>query len=121
MRSKRVWLGGLFLLPAGLAAASAAAAPAPAVMTEQGRLFDGAGAPLQGSVAITFSLYAAANGGAPLWSEALTLPLDDGYFSTELGTVTPFSAGVWDGSQRWLGIQVGADPEMAPRQATASV
>ncbi|MFO0757696.1 MAG: fibrinogen-like YCDxxxxGGGW domain-containing protein [Byssovorax sp.] len=102
---------------ASLLALPAAQAAVPPALTEQGRLFDAAGAPLDGTIAITFSLYAAADGGAPLWSDTQQVTLDEGYFSVAL---LPPDA-LWDGSARYLGIRVGADPEMTPRQPTASV
>ncbi len=93
----------------------------PATLTEQGRLFDGQGAPLNASVSITFSVYAAPSGGPALWTETQLISLDEGYFSAQLGGLSPFPPTLWDGSVRYLGIQVGADPEMSPRQTTESV
>jgi hypothetical protein len=48
---------------------------------------------------------------------------DAGYFSAKLGDVTAFPATVFDGSNAtlFLGIKIGADAEMAPRQALTSV
>jgi hypothetical protein len=56
-----------------------------------------------------------------LWTETQSVPLDEGYFSAQLGASTPVPAGVWDGSVRWVGIRVGTDAEMTPREATRSV
>src|SRR5947209_5089787 len=67
---------------------SAALAAVPHGLTDQGRLFDSAGGALQGTVSITFSLYAAPSGGAPLWTETQSIALDEGYFSAQLGAVT---------------------------------
>lgn len=100
--------------------AGPAFAAVPHRLTEQGRLFDSAGTPLTGTVSVVFTIYDAASGGHALWSEPQSIPLDDGYFSAEIGVVTPFPAGLWDGSVRYVGVKVGADPEMAPRHATAS-
>ncbi len=108
------------LLPL-LAISAPAAAGVPSTLTEQGRLFDSVGAPLSTTVAITFSLYAGPNGGQALWSETQVIALDAGYFAAELGTVTPLPAALWDGTVRYVGITVGADPEMSPRQPTSSV
>src|SRR6185369_14754626 len=112
------------LLPLAAAAllvnvvSASAWAGVPGVITEQGRLFDSTGVPLTASMAITFSIYDAPAGGSLLWTETQTIALDQGYFSAELGSVTPFSSTVWDGAQRWIGITVGTDPEMTPRQPT---
>ena len=101
----------------------ASAAPVPAALTEQGRLFDGTGSPLNASVSVTFSIYADAAGGAPLWTETQMLTPDDGYFSAQIGAdpSNPFPAGLWDGSARYVGVTIGNDAEMTPRQATGSV
>ncbi|MEO7328979.1 MAG: hypothetical protein ABI193_10400, partial [Minicystis sp.] len=119
-RSLPRWLPVL-LAQAALALASTAQADVPATLTEQGRLFDDLGAPLGGTVNVTFTIYAAASGGQALWSETQQIALDEGYFSAALGSATPFPASLWDGSLRYVGIQVGADPEMSPRQSTGSV
>ena len=83
----------------------------PSTLTEQGRLFDAAGAPLNIATSITFSIYATATGGAPLWTETQTLTLDDGYFSLALGSATPFNQGLFDVSTLYLGMKAGEDPE----------
>jgi hypothetical protein len=106
------------LTPATLALSSAALAAVPQSLTEQGRLFDASGSPTQGDVTLTFRVYDAPVGGAPLWSSGpQVVNLDEGYFSAQ---IAPPST-VWDGSARYVGITVGGDPEMSPRQATASV
>ncbi|MEO7330538.1 MAG: collagen-like protein, partial [Minicystis sp.] len=104
-----------------LAISAPAAAAVPSTLTEQGRLFDEVGAPLNTTVTITFSIYAGALGGPALWTETQIIALDEGYFSAELGSATPLPATIWDGTVRYVGIKVGADPEMSPRQSTASV
>jgi hypothetical protein len=109
------------LVAAALAGAGPASAAVPQLFAEQGRLFDTAGAPLAGNVTLTFALYAAPTGGAPLWTEVQTVTLDGGYYSVQLGAVSGLSAAVLDGSVRYLGITVGSDAEMAPRATVASV
>lgn len=122
MTSKLRRFAPALAISAALAASpTLATAGVPAGLTEQGRLFDTSGAPLQGTVAVHFSVYAAAAGGAALWTEAQLITLDEGYFSASLGATTPFPSGLWDGSARYVGIKVGTDAEMAPRQPTASV
>jgi hypothetical protein len=90
-------------------------------MIEQGRLLDANGAPAVGSVTITLTIYDAATGGNNLWSEPQMVTLDDGYFSMKLGESTALPSTIWDGSERYLGVQVGSDPEMVPRQSLDSV
>lgn len=72
-----------------------------------------------GNYSMTFSLYNTGTGGAALWQEAKVVVVEDGVFNVILGDVTPLSL---DFDQAyWLGIQVGADTELAPRvKLTAS-
>jgi hypothetical protein len=56
-----------------------------------------------------------------LWTEEQDITLDDGYFSTELGTITAIPADLFDGSKLYLGVTVGNDDEMTPRQTISSV
>jgi len=95
--------------------AAFAAAQAPTTISYQGRLTDAAGDPLTDPPVVFFYIYAAATGGAPLYtSPAMNIHPDaNGVFTVELG---PFAANVFDGSKRYLGIKVGADAEMTPRQ-----
>lgn len=111
----------MWLVPALGLLASPALGAVPGGLTEQGRLFDSAGSPLSGSVTMTFRVYDALAGGDALWTETQAVALDEGYFSVELGQVTPIPAGLWDGSMRYVGLAVGSDQEMSPRQATRSV
>jgi Collagen triple helix repeat (20 copies) len=105
---------------AGVAYASHAAA-VPMALDEQGRLFDAIGNPVVGTTAFVFTLYDAPAAGNVLWTETQGVTLDGGYFSARLGEVTPFPAGVFDGSKRYLGVAVNGDAEMTPRQAIVSV
>ena len=100
--------------------ATAARADAPDKLGYQGRLLDGAGAPVNGMVSLSFSLYDSAAGGNLLWSEAQTLGLTDGYYATFLGDVQPLGPALFDGSERFLEIAVGGAGALSPRQRVAS-
>jgi hypothetical protein len=122
--SYAVWIAGAALSAASLVSGSAfavAAPTVPATLTQQGRILDATGAPVSSKVKIVFSVYADAKGGTALWTEEQNITLDDGYFSAQLGSVTAIPAGVFDGSVRYIGVTVGADAEMAPREAVTSV
>jgi hypothetical protein len=116
---------GKFGVPLALVvgtARSASAAPAvPNYLTEQGRLFDSAGAPISATIAFVFTVYSDKDGMTSLWTESKALTLDDGYFSTTLGDTTPMQADLFSGAQRFLGIKVSTDPEMKPLQPLSSV
>ncbi len=115
------------LLFAALLCASAslltttARASVPGTLSYQGVLTDGAGAHVpDGDYAVTFSLYDAATGGAPLWTETQpAVTVASGLFSVLLGSSTPIAL-AFD-QPYYLGITVGASEELTPRTALSSV
>jgi hypothetical protein len=117
-------LPGLVSVIAGaiisLAPAPSMAADVPQTLTHQGRLYDASGNAVTGIVEVEFNIYDAPDAGVPVWTEKLSVTFDEGYFSVQLGATKPFGA-LFDGSVRYFGIKVGADPEMAPRVAIRSV
>src|SRR5690349_17015748 len=116
MRSHLRALALSALVSGTLLTGTALAAP-PQALTHQGRLYDQLDAPIDGTLKVVVALYDSAAAATPLWSETHMVTFDDGYFSVALGSATPFPAGLFDGSVRYLGITVGADPEMVPRSA----
>ncbi len=90
----------------------------PGTIAYQGMLSDSLGAPKpDDSYAFTFKFYDTATGGTALWTEAKTLPVKDGLFYTLLGVGSTLK---FD-QPYWLGIQVGTEPELAPRIPLTSV
>ncbi len=83
-----------------------------------------------GNYSIVFSLYNVASVGTAIWAETDVTTVTDGVFQVNLGASCPFlTANVcnnstpidFNNSSIYLGIKVGADPEMTPRVAfTAS-
>ena len=103
-------------------AASTASAQVPQVMTEQGRLFNAdTGAPSAGTVEVAFALYTSASGGTSVWTETQLVTLDSGYFSVQLGSTSPIPGELFTGASMYLGVTIGTDTELAPRQALNSV
>jgi len=98
----------------------AAYAAVPHLLGYEGRLLRSDGTAATGTASATFAIYGAETGGTPLWSEAQTLGLSDGYYSTFLGLVTPQPDALFDGGARWLEVQVGAEI-LVPRQRIGSV
>lgn len=92
-------------------------------LTQQGRLLDQTGAPIDGiQLQFTFTLYDAATSGNVLWTENQNITPDKGYFSAKLGDVKAIPATVFDGTKvLFLGITIGTDTEMSPRQAVTAV
>ena len=95
----------------------------PQMVNFQGRLTDSYGAPLDGAVDVTFSIYDASTGGNLLWQESHAgLTVDNGLFHTLLGSLAPLDTStVFTGADRWLEVQVGTDDPMQPRQQITSV
>jgi hypothetical protein len=101
--------------------ASNAAHAAPNAITQQGRLFDAEGKPVDGTLALEFALYDSANDSVPAWSEVHTITFDDGFYAVALGSNVAFPSDLFDGSAKHLGVTVGSEPEMTPRAEVRSV
>ncbi len=84
----------------------------------QGQLTDASGAPLTGSYDLTFRLYSAASGGTPLCEDTDTIDVNNGLFFAYMDFCT---ANHINGRQLYLGIEVGSDGEMTPRQPIYAV
>jgi hypothetical protein len=114
-RSRKLSLAAALLLAPALALA------VPATIGYQGRLYDASGTnPVNGTLSVAFSLYAAGTGGTAVWTETQSVAFVNGYFAVQLGSVTAFGS-AFDGTTRFLGVRVGTDPEMSPRSTVASV
>lgn len=85
----------------------------------QGRLTDAGGNPLNGNFSITFRLYEASSGGTVLCQDTNTVSVDNGLFSSEIWG--DCGADDVNGRQLYLGIEVGSDGEMTPRQPIYAV
>ncbi|MFH2035435.1 MAG: tail fiber domain-containing protein [Candidatus Zixiibacteriota bacterium] len=118
MRYPRIFiLCGLLLL--GLAFISSAAIPP--FINYQGRLTDSSGDPVSdGIYSVVFTLYNAPTDGTAKWiSDPTSVDVKDGLFSTLIGVIP---SSVFDPpSDLFLGITVGADPEIAPRSYVVAV
>src|SRR5689334_22699705 len=120
MRLQRSFLVAVML--AGVAAiAPRAAAAVPPTITNQGRLFDAGGAPIEGQLSVLFAIYDAEDATTPIWSEEHAITFDQGFYSVSLGSVVPFGDKVFDGSLRYFGITIGDEPELSPRSPIQSV
>ena len=90
----------------------------------QGRLADSSGNPITTpGVGMQFRLYNTDTGGSPLWEESHTaVPVEDGLFHVLLGSTNPIPVSLLaNNNTLWLGITVGSDSEMVPREQIASV
>ena len=123
-KSVAVLVSALACTVLGYAPTASAAQTVPETLTQQGRLLDSDGAPVDGvQLTFTFSLYTAPSAGSAIWTETQSITPDNGYFSAKIGESTAFTADIFDGSQGtlYLGIKIGSDAEMAPRQELTSV
>ena len=92
-------------------------AQAPSLVNFQGKLTDASGVPVPDtSYSIRFRVYSIAAGGAgdPCtgschWEETQSVFTQSGIYSVLLGSVTPLTASVFDGSERYVGVKVGAE------------
>ncbi|MCX7681924.1 MAG: hypothetical protein N2508_08185 [Anaerolineae bacterium] len=79
----------------------------------QGRLTDASGNPLNGNYSITASIYNVSSGGTALCSDTDTVAVNNGLFTMYVNSCT---SAIINGQQLYLGIKVGTDAEMTPRQ-----
>lgn len=97
-------------------------AAAPQLINYQGVLTDSTGTGLDTTVNMTFSIYDAAVGGTLIWTETQgAVTVTAGLFQVLLGSVSPLSVTEFGGPVRYLGITVGADPEISPRTQVVTV
>ena len=121
----RLAAGG-WLLMALVLLSPPAGAQVPYLIRYQGQAVDSQGVPLEGPYNLTFRLYDAETGGNKVWEEAqANVPLTGGHFSVLLGQIATLGGAAgpsvdWS-KPRWLSLQVGADPELSPRQRITSV
>ncbi len=101
---------------------SAAEGAVPQLINFQGVLKDGSGNPVaDGNYSVTFTVYDAAAGGNAFWAETTSVTTTNGLFTVLLGSTNPVPDSVFHDTTRFLGVKVGADPEMTPRQQFSSV
>jgi hypothetical protein len=87
------------------------------ILSFQGRLCGTDGKPMpDGVYSVQFTIYDAETEGTALWTETLGVTQAGGVFTAILGLVTPFPGDLFTGGDRWMGIKVGEDAEMAERQ-----
>ncbi len=103
-------------------------ADVPQMINYQGTLTDSSGTPVaNGNYSIEFKIYDVASGGTALWSEkwdttTTQITVVNGLFNVMLGFQTPIPASFFASHPlTYLGIKVGTDSEMLPRQQITSV
>ena len=104
--------------------AMAASNVVPSLINYTGVLKDASGRTLTGVTGVTFLLYSAEQGGAPLWLETQNITPDkSGHYTVQLGTASakglPSDLFV-SGEARWLAVQIGNEAEQ-PRALLVAV
>jgi len=80
----------------------------------QGKICNSANSPVVSPVTVLFTIYDSKTEGTALYQASIELTPDQaGIFTVELG---PFEDNLFDGSTRFIGMKVGSDDEMSPRQ-----
>ena len=120
-RHGRVQFGLLVAMIGIVAWTSSAHAQIPDTIFQEGLLLDNANRAVEGPVRLRFALYGAAAGGAPVWEEDhRNVPLFEGYYAVELGSIDGLDAPTLLRAQ-YLGVRVDDGAELAPRTKLASV
>ena len=117
MRFKNVVLTLALLL-----ATTCAFADVPSMINYQGKLLTPAGASVADTACVMqFAIYDAPTGGTLLWTETNnSVQVKKGLFSVLLGGTSPLGPNLFNTPNRFLGVKVGADAEMTPRQQIVS-
>lgn len=95
----------------------------PLQFTHQARLLDADGVPINGDHSVEVRLYDVATNSTPVWDEAQTVSIQDGYFSMILGAdpADPLDTDVIiDGGSLWVGLSVDSGPEFPIRTPVGS-
>ena len=104
-----------------ISSASWSQASVPSLVNYQGKLTAADEGCVNDTVRMTFSIYPDTLGSPADWSETQTqVVVRDGVFSVLLGSVDSIPAWVFDGSVKFLGVQVESDPEMRPLRPIVS-
>lgn len=118
----RIVLGVIILSALGVLLPVSVTAEVPSLINYQGKLTDGLGDPVNGELEVTFSIYTVASDGGAVWSEVRAITVTDGIFNILLGAANPLKADLFSAYRAtYLGLKVGSDSEMTPRQEIASV
>lgn len=118
---KRITIMLIFIF---VMAGQAVQADVPRTINYQGRLTDTEGSPVtDGIYSVAIRMYDAADDleSASVWSDTYSVQTKSGYFNVVLGSNPSFPLNVSFTKQYWIGLKVGIDVEMTPRQALQSV
>ncbi len=94
----------------------------PQQLSQQGRLLDASGSAVSGQHFLTFRIYDEPSAVQPVWSEALTVIFNNGYYATTLGTDqnNPLDETVLSISPLYMDVEVDNNGPLPPRQILSS-
>ena len=121
MKLSRSWT--LLLLGFTLAASVVKADGVPQLVNYQGKVYQPSGASVpDGAYKVAFSIYDVPTAGTAIWTETYdALQVKGSSCHVLLGSTNPIGATIFNTADRYLGVKLGNDPELAPRQKIASV
>ena len=90
------------------------------VIAYQGFLTDAGGNPVTGTMPARLSIWNEDALGTKLWQEEHSIDVYQGYFTVELGRVTTFPRTLFDGTARWIQLEVNGEA-LQPRKELLSV
>ncbi len=93
----------------------------PNFLNYKGFVVDEFDVPVNGEKEVTFTLYTDEVNGLALWSETQSLTIVNGLLLVQLGGVKTLESNIFENEHIWLGIRVGNDEEMIPRQKITSL
>lgn len=107
-----------WFFPAVLAVAiPALAVNLPLRIPFQGKLINPTGNnPKNGDIVMTFRIYDVPTGGSALYTEPMTVAVNNGVFAVQIGTSALLNTDLFSHASAYLGITVSGDSEMLPRQ-----
>jgi hypothetical protein len=116
----------LLVLALAGAPLTSAHADVPQKINDEGRLYDATtNAAVTGMHTMKFAIYSMSSGGTALWTQTSAVTFANGFYETTLdgssGGSTPFPAGLFNGTELYLGVTVDTDAEMSPREPLDSV
>ena len=122
---RKVKIGTTLLAIILFCCASVLQAAVPDQMSYQGRLTDDVGTPLNGTFTIRFYLYEALASGTSLWDEEQSVPVTDGIYNVQLGSVNPLDSTDFAGGEVYLEISIynvdtASWETLSPRQQITS-
>ncbi len=119
---KLIFISMLSIVLAGIVS-KRAEAQAPLLLHHQGRILDSSGQAISGTQALIFKIYSSATASSELWSETVTVSVQNGYFSAILGLNTQLKNSIFEKNpELYLGVTVGnTGQELKPRIRLVSV